>query len=236
MTISALGCLTLVGTAVGGLLLNMLSKEAETWLGALPLLLLKLARARVRRSLRNELYDEWAAELFEATHQYAERPLSRLWLGMRYAGGILWAAIRIAKDIGAARDSAPANHLTISSPPMNLSAALAGAPRPASAAERVLEQALSRRVWAVGRRWNQAYQPDPLASPLRIDLWWRDEQCVVEIDGPEHRGEARYKADRQRDLRLQLDRQTVMRFTTAQVLAETDRVVSAIEQVVCGRR
>lgn len=220
MTINALGCLALVGTFVAGVFLNMASKEAETWVGALPLLLLKLARARVRSACRDLLYEEWAAELYEATHKYSERPISGLWFGTRYAAGILRAANKIGRSLGTARNPSPS----------------AGKARPDSAAEQALEQALSKMSWAFGRRWNQTYQQRAGAVPLMVDLWWPDERCVVEIDGPEHRASAHFANDRRRDVQLQLDGQAVLRFTNEQVLADPGRAVAAIKQIVCARR
>ncbi|MFC7646935.1 hypothetical protein ACFQX6_45140 [Streptosporangium lutulentum] len=64
--------------------------------------------------------------------------------------------------------------------------AVAGVPHPASSAEQALETALSSRDWATGRAWNQTYRSHPLANPVRLDLLWREERCVVEIDGPDH--------------------------------------------------
>ncbi|MET8869010.1 hypothetical protein ABZW11_39305 [Nonomuraea sp. NPDC004580] len=46
------------------------------------------------------------------------------------------------------------------------------------------------------------YQPHPLAVPIRLDLVWERERCVVEIDGDDHRQAAKFAADRARDVRL----------------------------------
>jgi very-short-patch-repair endonuclease len=114
--------------------------------------------------------------------------------------------------------------------------AVVGAPHPRSAAEGLLEAALATRAWAAGRHWNQTYQPHVLRSPVRLDLLWRDERCVVEIDGPEHCEPARFDADRRRDVQLQLDGYAVLRFTNARVLYDVDAVVTQIGQFIMRRR
>jgi very-short-patch-repair endonuclease len=114
--------------------------------------------------------------------------------------------------------------------------ALAGRPHPASAAEQALEAALVTRSWAAGRRWNQTYHFGPLANPVKLDLLWPAERCVVEVDGPEHHGLARYEADRRRDVNLQLDGLAVLRFTNAQIYHDVESVVRQIERFIHMRR
>jgi len=113
---------------------------------------------------------------------------------------------------------------------------VAGRPHPGSQAEQALERALARCDWAVGRAWNQTHQTHRLANPMRVDLLWAAEKCVVEIDGPEHRGALRYAADRRRDVQLQLHGYAVLRFTNDQVQYDIDTVLSQIGQLVRGRR
>ncbi|MEV3985486.1 DUF559 domain-containing protein [Nonomuraea sp. NPDC049758] len=113
---------------------------------------------------------------------------------------------------------------------------VAGRPHPGSASERALEAALSARAWAGGRAWNQTYRPGPLAAPIRVDLLWERERCVVEIDGPDHRAPAKFAADRQRDVLLQLDGYAVLRFPDAQVMTDMDTVVRQIGQFLRNRR
>jgi len=114
--------------------------------------------------------------------------------------------------------------------------AIAGRPHPASRAEQSLEAALAGADWAAGREWNQLYQAHPLTNPIRVDLLWRAERCVVEIDGPEHCHPERFAADRQRDVQLQLDGHAVLRFTNHQVLAHRELVLAQIQQFLAGRR
>ncbi|GAA2523066.1 hypothetical protein Ahu01nite_069550 [Winogradskya humida] len=113
---------------------------------------------------------------------------------------------------------------------------IAGRPHPASHAEQLLETALSTAPWATGRQWNQPYQVHPLTSPVRLDLLWSRERCIVEIDGPEHRQPAQFAADRQRDVLLHLAGYTVLRFTNSQITQHHDLVLSQIRQLLDGRR
>jgi hypothetical protein len=114
--------------------------------------------------------------------------------------------------------------------------AIAGRPHPGSRAEQLLEAALGSAEWAAGREWNQSYQPHPLTNPVRLDLLWRADRCVVEIDGAEHCHPARFAADRQRDVLLQLAGYAVLRFTNDQVLAHRDLVLAQIHHFLAGRR
>jgi very-short-patch-repair endonuclease len=114
--------------------------------------------------------------------------------------------------------------------------AVEGRPRSDSPAELALEAALRAQPWAAGRVWNRIYQSGPLAPVYRLDLWWQAERCVVEIDGSEHRSAERYAADRRRDVQLQLDGQSVLRFTNDDVLTDVTAVVTRIERLLRGRR
>jgi hypothetical protein len=72
----------------------------------LPNLLLRLARRRLPISHRDELYEEWSAELQVALYDTDSKYLARLVLATRYALGLLIAARRIANDLGPARSPA----------------------------------------------------------------------------------------------------------------------------------
>ena len=113
---------------------------------------------------------------------------------------------------------------------------LAGRPHPASAAERTLERCLTQCEWAVGRTWNQQYASHSLAPPIRVDLMWPDERCVVEIDGHDHRGSLKYAADRRRDNGLMPDGYAVLRFTNDEISDDPQRVLAIIEQLLIMRR
>ncbi|WP_033340360.1 DUF559 domain-containing protein [Catenuloplanes japonicus] len=117
-----------------------------------------------------------------------------------------------------------------------LFAGVIGQPHPRSGAERALEAALARQTWARGRAWNQTYQSHALASPVRLDLLWRTERCVVEIDGPEHCRPEAFEADRQRDVQLQLDGFAVLRFTNHRIGHDVEAVVRQIGTFIHHRR
>ncbi len=111
-----------------------------------------------------------------------------------------------------------------------------GQPRWDSPAELALEKALARRPWAYGRAWNETHRFHAMANPIRVDLMWFVERCVVEVDGPEHRGMARFDSDRRRDVLLQLDGFAVLRFTNRQIDHDVEAVVSKIEWFITARR
>jgi very-short-patch-repair endonuclease len=120
--------------------------------------------------------------------------------------------------------------------PFQGSAAEAGRPHPASTVEAALEAALARESWATGRRWNQDYRSNALTPPVRLDLLWSAERCVVEIDGPEHCRPDRYELDRRRDVQLTLDGYSVLRFTNARITHDVGAVVHQIGTFVRARR
>jgi hypothetical protein len=97
------GLVGLVGALVVGVVTSMVTKEAEARLDTVPVWLLRLARRRIPVSHREELYEEWAAELYYALHRSEDRPLTRLWLGARYALGLQRAGQRVANELGPVR-------------------------------------------------------------------------------------------------------------------------------------
>jgi very-short-patch-repair endonuclease len=129
---------------------------------------------------------------------------------------------------------------TISAPPRRADqpggADVIGRPHPRSTTEAALERALAAQEWAGGRVWNQSYQSHALRSPVRLDLLWPAERCVVEVDGPEHCYPRRFEEDRQRDVLLQLDGYAVLRFTNARIRHDVEAVVHQIGKFVQARR
>jgi very-short-patch-repair endonuclease len=111
-----------------------------------------------------------------------------------------------------------------------------GKPHPGSAAEQLLEQYLAVCDWSAGRMWNTLHRGHPLAPPIRVDLMWEDERCVVELDGADHRAASKYADDRRRDNILVLDAFAVMRFTNEEVIDDPQRVVGTIERLLTSRR
>lgn len=94
-----------VSAVIVGVLTSLLIKETEGLIDALPGLMLRLARRRLPAGDRDELYDEWTAELHVALYFTEGRPLSRLLLGIRYSAGLLRTARRIADELGPTRHS-----------------------------------------------------------------------------------------------------------------------------------
>lgn len=114
--------------------------------------------------------------------------------------------------------------------------AAAGRPNPSSEVECRFEAFLAAQHWATGRAWNQTWAPSILDRPVRLDLLWASELCVVEIDGPEHTGADKFAADRRRDRLLQYAGYAVLRFTNAEVLSDMDRVGREIARYLERRR
>ena len=111
-----------------------------------------------------------------------------------------------------------------------------GRPNPSSRAEQRLEAHLARSSWATGRAWNQTWSSGVLANPIRLDLFWRREKCVVELDGPDHLDTDKYAADRTRDRALQRAGFLVLRYTNEEVLDDVARVVDELERFLEDRR
>lgn len=114
--------------------------------------------------------------------------------------------------------------------------ALVGRPHPASDVEKFLARCLDECEWAAGRKWNAEYRGHQLMPTIRVDLMWEDEQCVVEIDGPDHRSAEKYADDRRRDNTLVLDGYVVLRFTNDEVVDDVARVLDTIERLLRWKR
>jgi hypothetical protein len=85
------------------ILTGLLTKEAEGWLAILPFGLLRLAKAQLPAA-RRSLYDEWSAELHALLQEMDDRPLTRLFRGVRYSSGLIWAARTVARELGNTRE------------------------------------------------------------------------------------------------------------------------------------
>jgi len=114
--------------------------------------------------------------------------------------------------------------------------ALAGHPHSSSAVEQLLERCLAVCEWAAGRKWNENWSAHSLMPPIRADLMWAAERCVVELDGPDHRERYKYADDRRRDNALVLAGFAVLRFTNDEVVADPQRVLATIEELLSTRR
>ena len=111
-----------------------------------------------------------------------------------------------------------------------------GSPHPLSEPEQRLAHALANCDWAVGHQWNQQRNGDLLVPTIRVDLIWPTERCIVEIDGPDHRGAVKYDADRYRDNALMLEGFRVLRFTNEQVIGDMPWVLYAIKTLLSKLR
>lgn len=113
---------------------------------------------------------------------------------------------------------------------------LAGQPSANSEAEQRLEARLSQLTWAHGRAWNVSWQASEMHNPIRVDLVWRSERCVIEIDGFDHLDPVKYAGDRRRDRDLQLSGFAVLRFTNDEVLGDVENVTRQIEKYIEFKR
>lgn len=108
-----------------------------------------------------------------------------------------------------------------------------GSPRADSDVECILEEALSKELWAYDREWNKTLRVGTqLTSPIRVDLVWQDSALVIEIDGDEHRAVGKYASDRKRDNMLQLRGYVTLRYTNGQVLHDLTAVLDQIRTAV----
>jgi hypothetical protein len=94
---------TLTGAAILG---DLISEEIRGRLDQLPHGLLRLAARRVQADVRQDLAEEWAAELHEILRGAEALPITRLYLGIRYALGLLRTAPSVAGDISTATRAA----------------------------------------------------------------------------------------------------------------------------------
>ncbi|MBS4101141.1 endonuclease domain-containing protein [Tsukamurella paurometabola] len=109
---------------------------------------------------------------------------------------------------------------------------VAGRPHPASAAEQHLERGLVGQAWAVARHWNYAVDLGAPARPVRVDLLFPQPRLVVEVDGPGHRANDRYEADRRRDADLMLAGFRVLRLTNTRILDDLAESLAIIRRLV----
>ncbi|TQS44322.1 hypothetical protein [Cryptosporangium phraense] len=75
-------------TALG----DLLSEEIRGRLDRLPFAVLRLAARRVPQPTRAERVREWEGELYEVLRGAEALPVTRLWKGVRYSFGLVYAA------------------------------------------------------------------------------------------------------------------------------------------------
>jgi hypothetical protein len=107
---------------------------------------------------------------------------------------------------------------------------ISGKPHPWSETENRLEAFLSRCDWAVGRAWNASWSDGLLTNPVTVDLIWKAERLVVELDGADHLAPEKYLRDRQRDRALQAAGFSVLRFTNEEIAEDLAGRASEIER------
>ncbi|WP_244424299.1 DUF559 domain-containing protein [Methylobacterium sp. GXF4] len=108
---------------------------------------------------------------------------------------------------------------------------------PASAVEKRVEAAL-RADAELGPLFsgNATVALPRFGTRPRVDLLWAAGRVVVELDGPEHRLDPTFSADRHRDYELLAAGYLVLRITNAQVETDLQRAVEKIRDVVRLRR
>lgn len=113
---------------------------------------------------------------------------------------------------------------------------ISGKPHPWSETENRLEAFLRRCDWAVGRAWNASWSDGPLTNPVTVDLIWKAERLVVELDGSDHLAPEKYLRDRQRDRGLQAAGFRVLRFTNEEIAEDLAGRASEIARFLsCAR-
>lgn len=108
---NAIAIPAVVGSVAGGFLISSLGslvgEEAAQHLDRLTHMLIRLTTRRLPRSVRQEIAEEWTAELDYLLWHEKALPLTRVLLGVRYATGLLISSGRIGR-MAAARPSAEA--------------------------------------------------------------------------------------------------------------------------------
>ena len=173
---------------------------------------------------------EWLAHWGELGVWLAGADLSSVDWIQRWQVRLPESVASIAREISTAPPEGPSARPVVIYPPV------AGRPHPGSPAERAVEQALAPLPWAAGRAWNQSYQARPLEPPVRLDLVWRAERCVVEVDGPEHLEPLRMRPIGVETVCCSKTASPLPVFTNAQVARDLAAVVCHIEQLVTARR
>ncbi len=94
-----IACLTLAFRWLLVALADLMSEEARTRLARIPFAIVRLARARLPRDLRDDLAQEWDAELMFVLTGTEGMPITRLLRGTRFALGLLRAAPAVADGL-----------------------------------------------------------------------------------------------------------------------------------------
>jgi hypothetical protein len=90
--------------ALAGALGDLVKDEIRGWLERLPNAILCLAARRLPAKIGQQTLVEWRNELFGIRQDIEDRPLYRLWIGLKFASGLLYAGRRSATR-GARKES-----------------------------------------------------------------------------------------------------------------------------------
>jgi hypothetical protein len=98
-------------TGLGGLFLgvcsDMISEEMRGRLDRLPQALVRMAARRLPEEIRDDMAREWLAELHEVLHGAEAVPITRLFKGVGYGGGVLLSAPKFGKELGFHENTRP---------------------------------------------------------------------------------------------------------------------------------
>jgi hypothetical protein len=96
--------LATVGAVAVKVAMDLAAKEIQGRLHGLPFLVLRLARWRLPRELRESIHDEWwVPDLHDLLDHYADLPVTRLLKGLRFSVSLLGQARRVAKSVSPSR-------------------------------------------------------------------------------------------------------------------------------------
>jgi very-short-patch-repair endonuclease len=81
------------------------------------------------------------------------------------------------------------------------------------------------------------YEANVLVEGERVDVLWRKERVIVELDGfAFHKSRASFEADRRRDAKLQVLGYRVLRITQERLTNEPDKVLAEIRALLSAAR
>jgi DNA-binding transcriptional MerR regulator len=94
-----------------GALSKMCQKEIETRIGRIPDALIRLAGSRLPREARDDVADEWRAELDFILRDTDGLPITRLLRGMHFAVGLLWVPPGTARELSGSDETVVSGYL-----------------------------------------------------------------------------------------------------------------------------
>lgn len=99
MSALVIAVLGLAGGFIGIAVADLVSEEIRARLDKAPEAIIRVAVSRLPVSLREELSDEWSAELAEILSGSEALPVTRLWVGTRFAIGLLLSSPRVGRAL-----------------------------------------------------------------------------------------------------------------------------------------